>query len=60
MNDTSVIRCVSIMGGVALLITCLVTGMDGEVRTGAAGMIGFGLGVPVGEWISKKVPENDS
>lgn len=48
MKDNAYIRCMSIVGGVVLLVACLVTGMDGETKVIAGAMIGVGIGVPIG------------
>lgn len=53
MNDGAIIRCISIMGGVVLLVVCLATGMDGETKLIAGAMVGFGLGIPVGAMAEK-------
>lgn len=56
MKET-ILRCVSIGGGVVLLVSCLVTGMDGETKIIAGAMIGFGLGVPVGALFKERLKE---
>lgn len=54
MNDSTTIRCVTILGGVALLIAAGVEGFNGEIHAIAYGMLGFGVGIPVGGWLETK------
>ena len=55
MKDGIVVRCVSIMGGVALLITLAVTGADGDMRTIATAMVAFGIGIGVKSFVDEKL-----
>ena len=57
MKDGNVVKCVSIIGGVVLLVACLVTGLDGETKLIAGAMVGTGVGIPIGGWLEKKKPE---
>ena len=57
MKDAIMVRCISIIGGVVLLVACLESGLDGETKLIAGAMIGTGVGIPIGGWLEKKKPE---
>lgn len=58
MKDESVIRCITILGGVALLIAAGVAGADGEMHTIGYALLGFGVGSGFGVTIAKKASKD--
>lgn len=49
-----VLRLVSVIGGICLITVTAVAGVDGETRMIGAGLIAFGLGIPIGQILEKK------
>ncbi len=55
MKDGTLMRCVSIGGGIVLITVSAVAGVDGDMRALAYALIGLGVGAGVGSGLTARI-----